>query len=378
MRKNVCFMVLLILSTITYVFAGGTAAPDERMIAEGIRHSFNDEQLKTVDYYIDEDITLSRESSADEKITISRKTLGKLIQIKIININEKAVKCLGICFESSDADVDKLLWLAPGVYKENFPNGYYLITSEVLSGTQNYGGILEYGDEKYVKISTGTSWTYLLAENFPAGVPPDEDFEVIQNKDGITLTISKYKGTLKDIIIPEIFYGLPVTVIGGRAFMGKNLTSIVIPKSITTIESYVVQGFGTAQDTGAFENNKLTSIIIPDSVTSIGVRVFANNQLTSITISNSITTIGEGAFAKNQLTNVILGRGLNRIGRDAFSDNQLTSITIAKDVANGDVYYGFYAIGTVTGFEENFVNFYIGQNRTPGTYVKNGPIWSKK
>ena len=33
-------------------------------------------------------------------------------------------------------------------------------------------------------------------------VPPEEDFWVLQNKDGITLTISSYKGSARNIIIP--------------------------------------------------------------------------------------------------------------------------------------------------------------------------------
>jgi hypothetical protein len=51
-----------------------------------------------------------------------------------------------------------------------------------------------------------------------------------------------------------------------------------------------------------------------------------------------------------------------------FDGNPLTSITVTKD---------FSSIGDA-GFEKNFINFYESQKRTPGTYVKNGPIWSKK
>ncbi|MCL2381237.1 MAG: leucine-rich repeat domain-containing protein, partial [Treponema sp.] len=42
----------------------------------------------------------------------------------------------------------------------------------------------------------------------------------------------------------------------------------------------------------AFANNQLTSVVIPDSVTSIGWAAFANNQLTSVTIPNGATSIG--------------------------------------------------------------------------------------
>lgn len=258
--------------------------------------------------------------------------------------------------------------------------------------------------------------------------PPDEDFEVVQNKDGKTLTISNYKGSAKNIIIPANLYGLPVTVIGGRAFTDKGLTGVVIPDSVTTIEG--------STNAGAFEYNRLTNIIIPDSVTTIGMAAFGKNQLTSVTLGKNVTIINAGVFGMNQLTNItipdsvtfigmwafaenqltsvtwgknvtiiamdafssnrltsltipdsvtsisdsafegnpltslILGKGLTSIGDRAFYGNQLTNITIAKDVYKG--------VSTGVGFEQSFINFYESQKRSPGTYVKNGPIWSKQ
>jgi hypothetical protein len=175
------------------------------------------------------------------------------------------------------------------------------------------------------------------------GVPPYTYFEVTQNKDGKTLTISRYKGSAKNIIIPEKLYGLPVTVIGGRAFYQKGLTGVIIPEGVATIGG------------STFNDNQLTSVTIPNSVITIEASAFQGNQLTSVTIPDSVTTIGDGAF----------------------SDNRLTSITIAKDVKGGWL-EDSPGIGTGARFEESFINFYTSQGHTPGTYVKNGPIWSKK
>ncbi|MFP3091277.1 leucine-rich repeat domain-containing protein [Treponema sp. TIM-1] len=265
--------------------------------------------------------------------------------------------------------------------------------------------------------------------------PPDEDFEVIQNSDGKTLTISKYKGSFTNIIIPAKLYGLPVTVIGEGAFKGKGLTNVIIPEGVITIASGSMgssrgwiysEAFADNEltsvtipnsvtrigDLAFYENkltsvtignsvttigdhvfvgNQLTSVVIPDSVTSIGDDAFSSNKLTSLALGNRVATIGNGAFQSNQLTSitipdsvtsiglnafldnrltsVTLGRGIRVIRVGAFKNNQLTSITIKKDK---------YEIQTGAGFEQNFVNFYESQGRTPGTYVKNGPIWRKQ
>ena len=65
-----------------------------------------------------------------------------------------------------------------------------------------------------------------------------------------------------DIVIPSKIKGFRVKSIGVKAFIGKGLTSVVIPGSVTSIGDY------------AFDGNNLTSVAIPDSVTSIGDRAF--------------------------------------------------------------------------------------------------------
>ena len=66
----------------------------------------------------------------------------------------------------------------------------------------------------------------------------------------------------------------------------RNLTSIIIPDSVTSIGD------------GAFENcSGLTEFVIPDSVTSIGKQAFSGcTSLTSVTIGSGVTTIGGSAF----------------------------------------------------------------------------------
>jgi hypothetical protein len=65
----------------------------------------------------------------------------------------------------------------------------------------------------------------------------------------------------------------------------RNLTSVTIPNSVTSIGE------------SAFDGSGLTSVNIPNSVTSIGEIAFAMcTGLTSVTIPNSVTSIGVNAF----------------------------------------------------------------------------------
>ncbi|GHV19847.1 hypothetical protein FACS189494_02420 [Spirochaetia bacterium] len=348
---------------------------------------------------------------------------------------------------------DSVIYIGDGAFGNGFTD-YFNGPAKKAAGTYRYDkskwrlpGVVTSDEgvpvaQPTVPQSAATTSRHTAVAFSEPAVPPDEDFEVTQNKDGKTLTITLYKGTIKDVIIPEKLWGLPVTVIAGDSFVRKGLTSVVIPEGVITIEDGFFNGaFDSNQlasvtipdsviyiGTRAFENNKLTSvtlgkrvttiganafcgngnigvsgsnqltsITIPDSVTTIGEEAFKYNRLTSVTLGNRITTIGEGAFAYNELTKIIipnsvttiwyeafadnkltsitLGRGLNEISTDVFRGNPLNSITIAKDVppyGDGD------GIGTGSGFGESFSNFYESQKRTPGTYVKNGPIWSKK
>ena len=191
-----------------------------------------------------------------------------------------------------------------------------------------------------------------------------EELSYFENNNIITSTLGvaiinydKTCGT--DVIIPNTIKGYPVTVIGNSktsvieqlsnkannysfdnlinntkaniqpmsqgilaSFESKNLTSVVIPDSVTIIEW------------SAFANNQLTSIIIPNGVNVIGIEAFANNQLTNITIPSNVAIIGNSAFINNQLTSVEFSNPskLERIETSAFLGNNITSVTIPDSV----------------------------------------------
>ena len=103
-----------------------------------------------------------------------------------------------------------------------------------------------------------------------------EPFEL--NKDRKRLI--KYNENESHVILPD-----NIEVIGDGAFKGKNLTSIVIPETVTEIGHYAFQGC-----------KNLTSLYIPQSVKIIGDYAFKGcKKLNSIEVPASVRRIGRGA-----------------------------------------------------------------------------------
>ncbi len=140
-------------------------------------------------------------------------------------------------------------------------------------------------------------------------------------------------------------------------FYSKELTSVVIPDSVTEIgkeafsccsaltEIKVAEGnpkYDSRKNCNAIietARNKLIvgckSTNIPDSVTEIGEKAFYGcDSLTSVTIPDSVTNIGERAFHYcSGLTSAIIPDSVTEIGERAFEGcRSLTSVTIPNSV----------------------------------------------
>lgn len=153
-------------------------------------------------------------------------------------------------------------------------------------------------------------------------------FTMTNNGDG-TGTITGYDGKSQgtNLNIPKYVKSngvlLKITSIGSNnalfgPFEFKNLTSVTIPNSVTSINK------------AAFSGNKLTSINIPNSVTTIGDSAFGDNwNVASLTIPNSVTSIGPYAFSYDGLTSITIPNSVTSIGNYAFGSNySLTSANI--------------------------------------------------
>ena len=144
--------------------------------------------------------------------------------------------------------------------------------------------------------------------------------------------------------------------IGDSAFYKTGITSIVIPRSVTSI------GNNTFSDC-----DYLTNVTFEDnsSLETIGDYAFADTGITSIVIPNSVTSIENHAFLRSPnkigaLTDVTFedNSSLKKIGVGAFYNNSITSIVIPNSVISIENYAFFVEfprIGALTdvSFEEN-------------------------
>lgn len=171
-----------------------------------------------------------------------------------------------------------------------------------------------------------------------------------------------------------------------------NLTSIIMPNSVTRISVYAFSGC-----------TNLSSITIPESVTSIGHKAFSGctglktinynairntsdytskyspfynlfnvnvfnigpkveiipayffedcSSLTSIDIPNSVTSIGQSAFSgHSRLKYINIPVGVSYIGQSAFSGcSSLTSINIPADIhcIDNELFFGCTSLSTIS------------------------------
>ena len=298
----------------------------------------------------------------------------------------------------------------------------------------NYPVFYAYMRRYFMKKTILTIAIIAIIMAAPLWAQSESDFEVRQNPDN-TITITRYNGSVRDVVIPATLHGLRVTVIGDLAFSGKRLTSVVIPNTVITIEDGRVDHHNLW---GAFSHNdNLTRVTLGNSIRTIGACAFARTGLTEIVIPNSVTSIGSYAFSISSIRRVTFGSGLRTIGGGVFSHNQITelnlpasiqaiedtafwgnqirsliipntvtsvgyeaflnnpieTLVIPASLARGGLGNGVFNYsenlvnitlpanidaGVVrSNFGEAFANFYVNQNRAGGTYLKRGPIWTR-
>ncbi len=127
--------------------------------------------------------------------------------------------------------------------------------------------------------------------------------------------------SLKKVVFEE-----GTTTILKACYYSPSITEVVIPSSVTAIDSYAFTAC-----TG------ITEVILPTGVTEIGYQAFANNaNLTKVVIYDKVATINSTAFEKSTQSKII---GYRKSKAETFAkDNGLTFESIKYDIkfdANG-------------------------------------------
>lgn len=191
-----------------------------------------------------------------------------------------------------------------------------------------------YTDGKYKSKTTKALYQY-----------SDSDIEsnYLIDENGV---ITKYKGSLSVLTVPDKIGGKTVTGIASNAFRSAVLSSIVLPDTITAIPGAAFYGCAslttviaknaTTIGKDAFSGCNLKNVVL-GKLTEIGDAAFYGNvnlNEESLDLS-AVTTVGEHAFYRCPLT-VLASDKLTTVGAYAFSETNLVSakldnLTVLRD-----------------------------------------------
>ena len=172
------------------------------------------------------------------------------------------------------------------------------------------------------------------------------EYEISGNTVGFFIKLAESDS--KDVVIPSMHNGKPVTAIGAEAFKSNHMiTKVTIPDSVTVIEksafencvgiTSVILGNATTKigDRAFYDCKSLNSINIPETLVYLGDYAFrgCSNLQSDITIPDAVTNFLTGTFSRcSKLTLVTIGTGVPKIGAAAFYRSGITSIIIPGNV----------------------------------------------
>ena len=155
-------------------------------------------------------------------------------------------------------------------------------------------------------------------------------FADVAEENGYTYTVSdgkayifEYEGSGSDIVVPRTLGGYPVCGIGGRAFFGTNIKSVIVHSGI---EYAANEAFAFCQS--------LVSVEFEGEATTLGAGIFAGcSALKSVILPSALASIPSDAFTGcSSLDNIILPDTLEIIEAYAFYETAIKEITIPASV----------------------------------------------
>lgn len=189
--------------------------------------------------------------------------------------------------------------------------------------------------------------TQRFSLNASAAMTEDRfEYEIENN----TVTIVRYKGRDRVVIIPESIQNMPVTKIGSYAFWydpkeeeERQEAEEKVELELQEQEKQPNQEIELAEDPALYANH-ITEIRLPSSLQYIdNMAFFSCSDITSIQIPEGVHTIEAYAFLKcSSLQQVGLPSTLTKLGNGAFEDcYSLRSITIPSHIKTIG-YYTFF------------------------------------
>ena len=143
----------------------------------------------------------------------------------------------------------------------------------------------------------------------------------VGNGNGTAAILTNYEG---NVTIPSVVYGYSVIKISYRSFRRTDITSVVIPDGIESI------------DAEAFEQcYKLTSVVIPDGVKTIRDEAFKTcTALEHVEIAGSVQNIFSEVFKNcSKLQTVEFKDGIKALGSSMFEKcTNLTSVVLPNSI----------------------------------------------
>lgn len=165
------------------------------------------------------------------------------------------------------------------------------------------------------------------------------DWVYITNTSG-QATVTSYGGTGGSVVVPDSLDSFPVTGFGEFlpvfGYGNSNVTSVVLPASVTNIATYALYESLTLTNIGVDVANAEYSDVGGVLFDKLATAILAHpaGRTGSYTIPHGVTSIAEVAFAKNVgLTGVTIPEGVTNIAESAFDGcTGLTTVTLPDSV----------------------------------------------
>ena len=150
-----------------------------------------------------------------------------------------------------------------------------------------------------------------------------------KEEDG-TLTITNYKGTAVEVIVPKRIGKSVVTAIGKAAFTGQTYMKAYDRHRLSVADRFNPR----VTDAQISQHREITKIVLPETIQSIGAGAFDNMwSLREINLPAGVKEIGFSAFASSSaLKRITLPENIEKISESIFFRTALEEIVIPPKV----------------------------------------------